>query len=767
MGLGKDLMKQFLVLLPALLAMAAQAAPPVRLHRAIDPNQTFVLEGHTRSLLRQAQDLGTAESSLALPRVELHFNRTAAQSADLEKLLEMQRDRSSSLYHKWLTPEEFGARYGLNETDLAKVRGWLETEGFTNVEISRSRTFVRMSGTATQANQAFGAEIHQYRQNGKTFYANAANPVLPKALAGMVNGLTGLTNLHVRPFVRRKPVGNITVGINGNHFLGPDDLATIYDLHTLYNQGTNGSGQTIAIVGQSDIKLSDIAAFQTAVGLPLQAPQVVLAGVDPGIDPDSATEADLDLEWSGAVARGANIIYVNSTDALESAVYAIDNGIAPVVSISYGLCEAALSPAEMNAFSASFEQGNAQGITTVVSSGDSGAAACDFDSGGPEPMAVFGLAVNFPASSPYVTAVGGTEFDEAQGSFWDNNGHALSYIPEVAWNDTAVFSVLAGSGGGVSAQFTKPDWQSGTGVPADGQRDLPDIAFSSSPIHDPYLICSGGSCSNGFAPPVNQIYFVGGTSCAAPVFAGILALLNQTSYGGQGNVNPVLYTLASFNSGVFHDVELGDNREPCLAGTNGCQKGYLGYTTGPGYDQVTGLGSIDATQLVEQWGSDFQIASPPTTIAVAAGGVAVTNLQVKRFVNFAGAVTFTCAVSSSLTNTTCSISNSVSGGSGTAALTLNNTSSANLIPRWKSLPPVGPLPFLAIGTALFGLLILTQQRKWLPVGFAALCLLTATSCGNGSSVGSQPVSHSLTGTVTVTGTSGILQHTITIPVTVS
>lgn len=761
-------MKKCLLLLPVLLATITNAAPPIRLHRAIDQAPTSALPRHVRALPHDAKDLGAADSSLALPRVELHFNRTAAQAADLKKLLAAQRDRSSGWYHKWLTPEEFGARFGVNESDLTKIKSWLETAGFADVEIARSKTFLRMSGTAVQVNHAFGVEIHQYQRKGKTFFANTANPVLPKALASMVSGINGLTSEHVRPFLRRKP--NITVGINGNHFLGPDDLATIYDLRTLYNQGTNGSGQKIAIVGQSDIDLSDITAFQTAAGLPIQAPQVVLNGTDPGIDLDSESEADLDLEWSGAVARGASIIYVNSTDALESAVYAIDNNIAPIVSISYGLCEAALSSAEMNGFSDSFEQANAQGITVVVSSGDSGAAACDLDGtgNGPEPTAIYGLAVSFPASSPYVTAVGGTEFDEAQGTFWDSSGHALSYIPEVGWNDTAVFGVLASSGGGVSQQFSKPDWQTGTGVPADGYRDLPDIALSSSPVHDPYLICSGGSCSNGFAPPVSQIYFVGGTSCAAPVFAGMLALLNQTSSGGQGNVNPALYALASLNSGVFHDVELGDNRVPCLAGTNGCQKGYLGYTAGLGYDQVTGLGSVDAAQLVEQWGADFQLAPAPAAITLAAGGTSITNLQLKRFANFAGAVSFTCAVSSSLQNTTCAVPSSVSGGSGMVTLTVSNVASGGLIPRLRSLPPSTGLPLLlGTGIALFGLLVLTRQKRWMPIGFAALCLLGATSCGNGTSAGSQPVSHSMSGTVTVTATSGTLQHAITIPVTVS
>jgi subtilase family serine protease len=752
-------------------AALMSAAPRARLHGSIDNSQTFVLEGHRSALLASAQDLGESNPSLALPQLELHFKMSPAQAADLNTLLASQRDRNSKWYHKWLTPEQFGDRFGVNESDLKKVKEWLENAGFANVQMSRSRTFLQMSGTAADVNNLFGVAIHQYRRSGKEFYASAADPVFPRALEGLVSGLKGMTNNRVRPFVRRIPNPQISVGINGNHFLGPDDLATIYNLHTLYSQGTDGTGQTIAVVGQSDISLSDIEAFQTTVGLPIKDPQVILAGNDPGSDPDNTSEADLDLEWTGAVARGATILYVNSPDALGSAQYAIENNLAPIVSISYGLCEAALTPSEMEFFNVVFQQANAQGITVVAASGDQGAAACDDNqdaSGTPETAARFGLAVNFPASSPYVTALGGTEFVDAQGSFWNSSGRATSYIPEMVWNDTPTEKVLSGSGGGASKEFTKPAWQLGSGVPSDGQRDVPDIALSASPVHDAYFICTGGSCSNGLAPPVNQIYFVGGTSCAAPVFSGMLALLNQSSGGPQGNVNPAMYALASFTSGVFHDVELGDNRVPCVVGTADCDKSGIGFSAGPGYDQATGLGSIDATQLIEQWGSDFQLALSPNFISITAGTTGNADIRVTRFAHFAGNVSFSCSVASSLTNTTCSIPGVVSG-SGLAVLTITNTST-NLGTSqhgMRSVPP-GFAMLLVIVSA--GLLLWTGRRRSVVyAGFAALCLLTVTSCGSGDSEGTSisTGSKALTGNVTVTATSGVLVRVITVPVTIS
>lgn len=760
-------MRKFWPLLALCLAAILSGAPANRLARPIDSRETYVLSGHSRPLLVSAKDLGPAAASLPLGQLELHFSMTAAQTADLDSLLAQQRDRRSSQYHKWLTPEQFGARFGVSESDLNKVTAWLESAGFENVQVSRSRTFVSMSGTAAHVGNLFGAAIHQYQRNGKAFYANSADPVLPRALSGLVSGLKGLSNYQARPFISHRLAPQIGIGINGNHFLAPNDLATIYDLQTLYNQGVNGTGQNIVIVGQSDISLQDISAFQTAAGLTVKSPQVILAGSDPGYNADSASEADLDLEWAGGIARGANILYVNSKDVLNSATYAIEHNLAQVISISYGLCEAAMSAADMDAYNATFKQATAQGITIVVASGDTGAASCDVDQNAtqtPESAASLGLAVSFPASSPYVTAVGGTEFDEAQGNYWSTSGNALSYIPEISWNDTKVWGALSGSGGGASVHFAKPDWQVGTGVPADSARDVPDVALSASASHDPYLICTGGSCSNGFQPPVSQLYFVGGTSCAAPVFAGILALLNQSTNSSQGNVNGALYALASFNSGVFHDVVLGDNKVPCVADSPNCTgAGNMGFSAGAGYDQVTGLGSVDATQLVEQWGSDFQVTANPLSVSMSSGSSASVGIQITRYSNFNGSVSLSCSVAGSLGNTNCSITQSVQG-SGPVTLTLSNSAIAGVHKpfTWlRSLPPGAA--FSMIGGAIVLSILIGRKRPMVLAGFTALGFLVVAGCGSGStSTAKQPLS----GNAIVTASSGVLSRTVTIPVTI-
>ena len=212
------------------------------------------------------------------------------------------------------------------------------------------------------------------------------------------------------------------------------------------------------------------------------------------------------------------------------------------------------------------------------------------------------MAVDFPGSSPYVTSAGGTEFNENGQTYWSasnnsNAGSALSYIPEIAWNDTTTDGFLSASGGGVSRLFAKPSWQKGTGVPADSFRDVPDIALSASPDHDPYLICSAGWCTNGYRNSQTYLDAVGGTSAAAPSFAGIVALINQKMHSSQGNINPALYAVASTAPGAFHDITAGSNVVPCVIGKPNCTTGTMGYTAGPGYDQVTGLGSIDAYNL--------------------------------------------------------------------------------------------------------------------------------------------------------------------------
>ena len=441
----------------------------------------------------------------------------------------------------------------------------MRQQGFSNVTPARSRTWVGFSGSAAQVESAFHTPIHRYVINGNTHYANTSEPSLPGAFRDIVLAITALNDF--RPSPRGIVVHpHFTSEISGKHFLAPDDFATIYDIQALYGSGINGVGQSIAIVGQSDLSKDtnhgnqyDVVTFRNVSNLPSVSLQVLLVpgDKDPGIVSGDVDEANLDVEWAGAVARYASLIYVNSQNALFNAMqYAIDQNLAPVISVSYGLCEAQLSSSEVSTLTMVTQQGNAQGQTIVASSGDSGPADCDFstDPNNPVKVATHGYAVDMPASLPSVTGMGGTEFSEGDATgatqYWSgtnngNNGSALSYIPEMVWNDTVLSGSLAASGGGVSKLFSKPSWQTGTGVPADGQRDVPDLAFSSSADHDGYLICSQSSCVTGYRKSDQTLTVIGGTSAATPTFAGIVALIVQKTNDRQGNVNQYIYSLAA------------------------------------------------------------------------------------------------------------------------------------------------------------------------------------------------------------------------------
>jgi hypothetical protein len=442
--------------------------------------------------------------------------------------------------------------------------------------------------------------------------------------------------------------------VSGSHYIAPGDFATIYDLNPLYSATPpiDGTGQKIVVVGQSQVVLSDIATFRSLSGLSPNVPQTILVpgSGNPGPVDGDIQESSLDIEWAGAVARNATIIFVYSGNGvLDALQYAVTQNLAPVISISYGSCEAVNPPDEMRFLAYVAQQANAQGITIVASAGDSGATDCDGSISPANYPAKLGLSVDFPSSLPYVTGVGGTEFNEGNGKYWqdapqggpDVISSALSYIPEIVWNDSSSLNVLDATGGGASSIFGKPTWQTGTGVPADGARDVPDISLAASNAHDPYLVCSWlsgtttSSCQNGFRNSATDVSFnaYGGTSFGAPTLAGMLALINQqTGSTGQGNINYILYPLAVIASPAFHDVTTGNNSSPCVFQSLGCLDGNpIGFRSGLGYDQATGLGTIDATNLVNSWssvsngaGGSTPVLSSISPTSIAAGSADFT-----------------------------------------------------------------------------------------------------------------------------------------------
>jgi subtilase family serine protease len=694
--------------------------PKDRIVEAVDKSQATVLNGNVHPLARPQYDQGRVESSMPM-RVTLVFKISAAEQADLDALLASQQDRGSPDYQRWLTPEQYGGRFGLSQGDLNKVTGWLESEGLQVESIPASQNAIVARGSAQQVAAALHTEIHRYVINGKTQFANSSSPSVPAALADAIAGIRGLNNFALKPRLVRKISPKFTSGKTGNHFVTPPDFATIYGLSSLYQQQPqpiNGAGQKIVVLGQSDVALSDVRAFRTNSGLaandptPIDSNNSALVGLvvpnasdDPGMLASDIDEASLDVEWSGAIAPGATIIFVvgnpvNGGGVFDSMYYAITHSpiLAPVISVSYGECEAgAVADGSYSGFYLPLlQQANAEGITVLGPSGDSGAADCDAGN-----TSVDGLAVDMPGSLPTVTSVGGTEFQEGAdlaGTYWMNPwagipptcltsgtctftdilSSARSYIPEGAWNDTnAQFGLTAG-GGGASSVIAKPAWQAGTGVPNDAARDVPDISFSASPVQDPYLICSEyidptsnqltpWCTTNGFrnastnAALTGELDTVGGTSVGPPAMAGILAVISQETNHttGWGNINPILYPLAAHTPTAFHDVTIGNNQVPFSSACGAVSN--IGFNAATGYDLATGLGSISALTLATNWTSvspastglastsaNFSLAFSPTSLTVKRGSCLTGSVQVTRLNGFVGTPTFTCTASANI-----------------------------------------------------------------------------------------------------------------------
>ncbi|MGB8010509.1 MAG: protease pro-enzyme activation domain-containing protein [Terriglobales bacterium] len=699
-------------------APSSDAMAPRRLiTQSVDAAQLTVLKGNTHPLARAEFDQGPAPATLAMQRMILVLKRSPEQESALRKLLDEQQDKRSANYHKWLTPEQFGKQFGPSDGDLETITAWLRARGFQVTALSKGRTSIEFSGSASQVQSAFHTAIHKYAVNGEEHWANASDPSIPSALAPAVKGILTLHNfprrsystvvgtpMHATPRPDAPlPWFTFTPQQNTYYGLGPTDFATIYNLLPLWNAGIDGMGQTIAIVGESNIYVSDIENFRSLFGLPANDPQVILNGPDPGVDGDE-TEAILDVSWSGAVAKNATIDLVVSASTEASlgvdlsALYIVDNNVAPVMSESYGECESTLGNAGNAFYNALWQQAAAQGITVLISAGDGGSAGCDnFDS---ESGAVYGLAVSGFASTPYNVAVGGTDFNQTPATastYWSatndatTGASAKSYIPETTWNDSCaglgiggctdsvngdLFNIVAGSGGpsscsaidesNVCSGYSKPSWQTGTGVPTDGVRDLPDVSmFASNGFNNSfYIICEADAGFFGSQETCSLTNFtfvgVGGTSASAPAFAGIMALVNQKMAAQglsarQGNANYVLYQLAAQNgascnsstaaltgnSCIFYDITQGNNSVPCNPDTPDCgpipinglsgvlvdpnNPGNPAWLTTTGYDTATGLGSVNADNLVEQWSSvSF---TPTTTTLTNLSPVSITHGQ--------------------------------------------------------------------------------------------------------------------------------------------
>ena len=750
----------------------AQVVESVRIVDSVDEARMTTLKGNTHPLAQARFDRGRVSPDLQLGDLVLVLRRSRAQQAAFDAFVASQYDENSPNFHLWLTAEQIFERYGPSSSDLQVISNWLSGHGLSVDAVAGDGMSIRFSGTAAQVEGAFHTEVHNLDVKGERHVANMRDPQIPAALDPVVVGVKALHNFFPRPMHRLggvvtrdaeaggwrrvpgrinsqtegagKSIGSAADGRVRPQFgttdpygdvvedVAPYDFAKIYNVLPEWTAASpiDGTGQTIAIAGTSNIYLSDVAAFRSAFGLPAKAPTIVITNSDPGACPgfasscaDDLVENTLDVEWSGAVAKGANIVLVTSSaptttsDPLYlSEDYIVEHKTAPIMNVSYGACELVLGTAGNTEYNNLWQTAAAEGIAVFVASGDAGSPACDqgFDAiyGVPYP-AQFGLAVNGIGSTPYDTAVGGTDLNwgATAAPYWSaSNGTGLSsaagYIPEVPWNSTCVNPLVLpalesdaayigvsgvvdaesacnfviesgqyiqtnfgvdlaglvdtiGGGGGASnctvsasanpescnGHYAKPVWQAGVaGIPADEARDVPDVAFFASNgfLGSSYLICvaeAGSACVySATSEPAAQE--VGGTSVASPAMAGVMALINQKSGASQGSPNTVLYELAARQSYakcsaeavkatntscIFNDIDTGTNAMACvnpeLQESPDCAVMYAGdpagiltgFKAGTGYDEATGLGSLNVANAVNNWPSIAPSAEFSTT----------------------------------------------------------------------------------------------------------------------------------------------------------
>jgi len=666
------------LLLPlAAAAFSASLAPAQaldRLQSVVDTVQVEPLAHHHPQWAVAANDSGAVPAEIPIGNITLSLARSPQQEQAFEQLLRDQQDPSSPQYHRWLTPDEIGARFGLSDNDIAVITAWLQSHGLQVNWVSPSRLFVGFTGTASNVGRAFGTELHYFKVNGEELISVSSDPTIPSALAPVIRSVRGLFAIEERPFHFATPeeaaAPNLTIPSGGTtyHFLAPGDFATIYDLPP----GITGAGTTIGIVAEARTNASDFNNFKALTGATFPNPTEVVPTAFGGVDPGAAYtappncgnscvlldyqgEATLDVLRAGSVAPGARLLLVAASAASGGvgidAQYLIQSNPVPaqVMSISFGACELAGGPSGVDYWDSLFQQAAAEGISVFVSSGDSGASGCDSAFSTP-PASPYPNSPNYICSSSYATCVGGTEFNDSANptTYWkasDGAGlaSALSYIPEGGWNEPLTSGStpeVAASGGGVSSYITTPSWQTGTGVPsARAGRYTPDIAFSASG-HDGYFGCfaaSSASCITGSSGTPFTVF--SGTSAAAPGMAGIAALIDQQSGVPQGNLNPSLYAMAAGTPAAFHQVSVAssgvsncttatpsmcNNSIPGPTGLSGGQAGYQLGQSG-GYSLVAGLGSLDVAQFINSYTSTGSSKPAPTVTLLAQPTVTISQ----------------------------------------------------------------------------------------------------------------------------------------------
>jgi subtilase family serine protease len=555
--------------------------------------------------------------------------------AQLDALLAAQQDPAGPDYHSWVSPEQFRQRFAPREDAVRRVSRWLTDQHFDMVAVPKNHLFVTASGTVAQVEQAFQVNEALYRVDGQTVRAPESDPTIPAGLAQIVTAVTGLDSAYALAEPRTKAPPPPPTGRSlgpCSHYWGertssqfpnpfspgqplpwlicgytPSQIGSAYGVDDLRARGLDGRGQTIAITGAffSPTIRSDIQSFSQSFGLPpVRYSEVVAPGTlrypkDPGETQNWYIEQALDVEWTHAIAPRARIVYVgaaNTTKGLDQALNeVVDKRLADVVSNSWGMAESDASKGEVRALNSVFEQAQAQGMEMVFASGDDG-----------DNVAASGQAsAGFPDSSPLVTSVGGTSLavGAAGQRLWETGwGTTESMWDGQRWAPSFPGSFLYGAGGGASALYTKPSYQDGV-VPGT-QRAEPDVSLVADP-QTGVLFTQTFSKPNGGTEQKQS--WIGGTSLSAPLMAALATLGNQSTGRSNGFLNPQLYALAG--GSVFNDITPSGGDLAVLRhrlNPDGTVSTLLrsldrdsSLHTAVGWDDVTGLGTPRAVQLID------------------------------------------------------------------------------------------------------------------------------------------------------------------------
>lgn len=899
-----------LVLVFAGRSLLAQDEPAPLITETVDESRLITLSGNTRPEARAKYDRGPVADDFLMEHLLLLLKRSPEQQQKLNQLIDQLHDSSSPIFHQWLTNREFGKRFGAAKSDRDTVTSWLKLHGFTvNVNYANN-LLIDFSGTAAQVRETFHTEIHNLDVNGVKHIANMSDPQIPAALAPAMIGVVSLNDFP--PHATYKPRANYTVSENGTqqYLVVPGDLATIYNLNPLFSQGISGQKQTLTVIEDTDVySTADWSSFRSVFGLSSYRegslieihPQPSSGSnncSDPGAVYPAEVEAIVDAEYAAASAPSAAIIVASCASTTTfGGLIALQNllnrsSLPPaLVSMSYGVCEAANGASSNAAFNSTFEQAVTEGVSVFVSAGDNSAVFCDrYDD-----AAVLGIGVNGWASSPHAVAVGGTDFGDTfagtNDTYWSIGNSAtyesaLSYVPEIPWNDSCGSSLIAkfngfgstygsngfcnsskgetnfltttGGGGGPSgcatgtptvsgvvsgtcAGWKKPSYQSVLGNPNDGVRDLPDIAlFAANGVWlHAYPFCySGPGGVDCTEIPVNWPS-AGGTSFAAPIMAGIQALVNQKTGERQGNPNFVYYKLAAKQYGtkgdkgcnstlgngvasscIFYDVTQGDNDVDCTVtaefGNNNCylpsgEYGVLStsksayqpaFVATTGWDFATGIGTVNALNLVNDWVTgavDFSM-STSDSVNISQGGTVGSTITISRVNGFTEDISLTASglpsgvtaafdPNPASTSSTLTLTASSGAAVGTATVTITGQSGQQTAVTSFSLTVKAAVPNFSL-SAYPGAVTIAKGGAAgqtvitvVPVnGFSGAVTLTSSGVPSGvrASFSSNPTGSSSTlsltaastassgtATVSITGTAGNLKHNTTIQLTVT